>query len=50
MRMFKGVALGWKATSTLGLAYLYHSLWMDYTSQVHAPVMGAFLRKYHSKI
>lgn len=49
-RYFKTVALGWKFTNTLAFTYLYHSLWMDYTSQVHAPIMGAFLRKYHDKI
>ena len=50
MQYFKGMALGWKSLSTLGLAYVYHSIWMDYTSRVHAPILGAFLRKHHNRI
>ena len=47
---FKSMAHGWRFLSCLGVAYGFHALAMDYSSQVHAPIIGAYLRKYKAAI
>jgi hypothetical protein len=42
----RSMALGWRAVSALGLAFVYKSMIMQYTSDSYSPVMGAFIRKY----
>ena len=46
LERFKRMAHGWRFLSWVGLAGLGHHLLMDYSSQVHAPILGAYLRKY----
>ena len=50
VQYFKRMAVGWRFMSCLGLGYVGHALLMDYTSQVHAPIVGAYLRKYKGSI
>ena len=47
---FKKMAHGWKFVNMLGVGYVAHAIMMDYTSQVHAPIIGAYLRKYRSNV
>jgi hypothetical protein len=47
---FKTMASGWRFVSVLGLGYVAHAGLMDYTSQVHAPIIGAYLRKYKNSV
>merc|ERR1719263_1872054 len=46
---FRNMAIGWRLTSLLGIGVVGHQLIMDYTSQVHAPIIGAYLRKYKAQ-
>ena len=44
------MAYGWRGLSCLGLAYVGHGLAMNYSSRVHEPIIGAYLRKYRNNI
>ena len=44
------MAYGWRGLSCLGLAYIGHGLAMNYSSRVHEPIIGAYLRKYRNNI
>ena len=43
---FKRMAVGWKALSLLGSAYLYKNVFQYYNGQTYGPLLSAFFRKY----
>ena len=47
---FKNMAHGWRFVSMIGLGWLGHNVFMDYSSQQHAPIIGAYFRKYKACI
>ncbi len=46
-RCFKGMALGWRALSLFGTAFLYKSAFTAYNSMTYGPLVSAFARKYN---
>jgi hypothetical protein len=48
VRLFKGMAIGWKALSLIGAAYLYKSAFTAYNSVTYGPIVSAFFRKHNS--
>ena len=46
----KSMALGWRATSMVGLGFLFKSAFMQYSSQQYNPIVGAFFRKYSAHV
>lgn len=43
---FRKMAIGWKALSFFGMAWVYQNVFVAYNSCTYGPVLGAFLRKY----
>jgi len=47
---FRKMALGWRALSFLGIAGVTKGLLMSWSSNLYAPTLGAFFRKYQKHV
>ena len=50
VQYFRKMALGWRFTSCIGLAFAYKNIMMQQSGQNYQPVVGAMLRKYSDSI
>jgi hypothetical protein len=45
---FKGMAVGWKLLSLLGVGFLYKNVFQYYNGLTYGPLLSAYFRKYSS--